>query len=201
AAEGEQEVVARDARDGVGLEPEQPADTVVLVHDVVAGAEVGERLERAAAEPALARRAAAEDLVVGEQDEAEVAPDEAAARRRGREQELRLLRQLVARLEDARLDAAEEVLGAERLAAVREGDDDALARAEERRELALRLGEHARGDRRPLCLEGERLRLRERVELGRAGERRRVADTVLLPDATHRVGLEDEVGRAREDPD
>ena len=59
----------------------------------------------------------------------------------------------------------------------------------------LRLGEAARRDRRLLRLEGERLVLRERIELGRAVERRRL-DAVLLPDAAHRVRLEDEVGRA-----
>ena len=108
-AEGEQEVVARDARDGVRLEPEQPADAVVLVHDVVARAQVGEGLQRAAAEAAFARHAAAEDLVVGQEDETEVAPDEAAPCRRDGEEELGLLREVVPRLEHARLDPAEEV--------------------------------------------------------------------------------------------
>ena len=123
--------------------------------------------------PALARDAAAEDLVVGQQHEPELAPDEAAPRRRDREEELRLLRERVARLEHARLDLAQHVLRAQRLAAVRERDDDALAGADERGELVLRLGEPARRDRRPLRLERERLPLRERVELGRAVERDR----------------------------
>ena len=48
AAEGEQEVVARDAGDRLRLEAEQLPDAVVLVDDVVARAQVGERLERAA---------------------------------------------------------------------------------------------------------------------------------------------------------
>ena len=173
-AEREQEVVARDAGDGLRLEPEQSADAVILVHDVVAGAEVGEGLQRPAAETALARRAAAEDLVVGQQDEAELAPDEAAARRRHGEEKLGLLRKLVPRLQHPGLDPAEEVLGAQRLAAMREGDDDALARAKERCELALGLGEAAGGDRRPLRLEREGLSLRERVELGRPRERGRL---------------------------
>ena len=198
AAEGEQEIVARDAGDGVRLEPEQPADAVVLVHDVVAGAEVGEGLQCPAAEAALARHAAAEDLVVGQEDEAEVAPDEAAPGGRDGEEELGLLRQVLAGLEHARLDAAEEVLGAQRLAAMREGDDDALARAKERRELALGLGQAARGDRRPLRLERERLVLRERIELGRAGKGRRIEEAVLLPDAAHVVRLEDELRRPLE---
>ena len=167
AAEREQQVVARDAGDLLRLEAEQLADAVILVDDVVAGAEVGERLQRAAAEAPLARGAAPEDLVVGQEHEAEVAPDEAAARGRDREVEARLGRQLVARLEQRRLDAAQHVLRAQRLAAVRERDDDALAGAHELRELRLRLGEPARRDRRPLRLERERLPLRERVELGR----------------------------------
>src|SRR6185437_2701596 len=198
AAEREQEVVAGDAGYRVRLEPEQLPDAVILVHHVIAGAEVGEGLQGAAAEPALARRAATEDLVVGQQDEPELAPDEAATGGRDGEEQLRLLRQVVARIERARLDPAEEVLCAQRLAAVREGDDDPLARADQRRELALRLGETARGDRRPLRLEGERLRLRERVELRRPRERRRLADAVLLPHAAHVVRLEDEVGRPLE---
>ena len=197
AAEREQQVVARDAGDLLRLEAEQLADAVVLVDDVVAGAEVGERLERAAADPALARDAAAEDLVVGQQHEPELAPDEAAAGRRDREQDLRLVRDRVARLEHPRLDLAQHVLGAQRLAAVRERDDDALPRADERRQLVLRLGEPARGDRRPLRLERELLSLRERVELGRAVERDRL-EPVLLPDPAHVVRLEDEVGAARE---
>src|SRR5207253_4178171 len=143
AAEGEQEVVARDAGDRVRLEPEEAADAVILVHDVVAGAKVGERLQCASAEAALARHTAAEDLVIGEEDEAELAPDEAAAGGRHCEEELRLLRQLVSRLQHARLDPAQQVLGAKRLAAMGEGDDDALARAQEPRELGLGLGEAA----------------------------------------------------------
>src|SRR5207237_5847001 len=50
AAERKQEVVARDAGDFLRLETEELADAVVLVDDVVARAQVGERLERAAAE-------------------------------------------------------------------------------------------------------------------------------------------------------
>ena len=63
----------------LGLEAEELRDAVVLVDDVVAGAEVGEARERAAGRRGGARRAAAEDLGVGEQRDAEVAPDEAAA--------------------------------------------------------------------------------------------------------------------------
>jgi hypothetical protein len=148
AAEREQEVVARHARDRLRLEAEELPDSVVFVYDVVAGAEVGEALERAAPEAALARGAAAEDLVVGQEDEAEVAPDEAAPRGSNREQQLRLLRQLLARLEHARLDAARRFCV--RSASPRCGNATTTRwpGADERRELALGLGETARGDRR-----------------------------------------------------
>ena len=197
AAEREQEVVARDARDLLRLEAEQLSDAVVLVHDVVARAEVGERLQRTAAEAARARHTPTEDLVVGQENEVDVAPDETAARGRDGEEEARVGGELVVGLEDPRLDLAQHVLRAQRLAAMRERDDDALSGAHERRELRLRLGEPARGDRRPLRLERERLVVRERVELRRPLQRDRV-ELVLLPDAAHVVGLEDEVRRAVE---
>jgi hypothetical protein len=44
ALEGQEEVVARDAGDGLRLESEQLPDPVVLVDDVIARAEVGEAL-------------------------------------------------------------------------------------------------------------------------------------------------------------
>ena len=153
-AEAEEEVVARDPGDGLRLEAEQLADPVVFVDDVVAGAQVGERLERAARRSDARAGAAAEDLRVGEEREAQVAPDEAAPRRRDREQELRRVRKRLAGLEQARLDAAEQVERAQRLAAVREGDDDAVLGAKQGGELVLRLGEPSRRDRGPLRLEG-----------------------------------------------
>ena len=161
AAEREEEVVARDAGDLLRLEAEQLPDPVVLVDDEVAAAEVGERGECAAEPLVCTRRALAEDLGVGQQDEAELAPDEAAARGRDREQELRLLGQVLTGLEDACVGPLQQVVGAERLARVREGDDDAVAAVDEAVQLVLRLGEAAGGDRGPLRLERERLRLRE----------------------------------------
>ena len=144
-------------------------------------------------------RALAEDLRVREQDEPELAPDEAAARRRDREGELALRRELVARLEQAGLDAAEQVLRAQRLAAVRERDDDAVARVGEAAQLVLRLGEPAGRDRRPLRLERVRLALRERVELGRALERGLGRARELLgPDLAHLVRAPDEVRALRD---
>src|SRR5207244_1611343 len=83
AAEGEEQVVARHTGDGLRLEAEQLADAVVLRNDVVARAQVGERLQRAPDARSLGtRRALAEDLRVRKQNELEVAPDEAAASRR-----------------------------------------------------------------------------------------------------------------------
>ena len=167
AAEGEEEVVARDAGDRLRLEAEELADAVILVDDVVADAQVGEGGERAAEPRVRARRALAEDLRVGQEDEAEVAPDEAAPRRRDREADGRRRAAAGRRLVDRALDLAQEAALPERLAAVRERDDDAVARAHEPGELVLRLGEPAGGDRRPLRLELERLPARERVELRR----------------------------------
>jgi hypothetical protein len=79
-------------------------------------------------------------------------------------------RPLRGRLDQPRLDLAEEVLRAKRLAPVGERDDDALPGADERCQLVLGLGEPACRDRGPLRLECERLALREGIELGRASE-------------------------------
>ena len=80
AAEAEQQVVARDACDLLRLEAEQLRDAVVLVDDVVARAQVGEARERAAGGGGRPRRAAAEDLRIGEERDPELTPDEAPAR-------------------------------------------------------------------------------------------------------------------------
>ena len=124
--------------------------------------------------------AAAEDLRVGEQGEPELAPDEAAARVGDGEQELRLVGQLVALVEQPGVDAAQQVLRAQRFALVREGDDGAQAAADERAELVLGFGEAARGDRGPLRLERERLAGRKRVQLDRV-RRGRPASAPLAP--------------------
>ena len=95
---------------------------------------------------------------------------------------------------------AEQVLRPQRLAGVGEGDDDAVAGTDEPRELLLGLGEPARRERRPLRLESERLRLRERVELGRALQSDRV-EPLLRPDAAYLLRLPDEVRHAVEGED
>src|SRR5262249_1357576 len=117
-AETEKEGVARGTRDLLRPEARQLAEALGPVDDVGAGAEVGERLQGATADAALTRRALAKDLRVGEQREAEVAPDEASARRRNCEQQLRLARQRLAFLEQPRRRAAQQVLLAQRLAEV-----------------------------------------------------------------------------------
>ena len=164
AAKAEQEVVARNAGDFLRLEPEQLPDAVVLVHDVVAGAEIRERLQRPAAAAALARRPLAEDLRVGQEREAELAPDEAAPSRRDREDELRVVRQLLTVLDDPRLDPSKKVLLPQRFAEVREGDDDALAPSARMRRARSPLPQARAPQGRPLRLEGERLASGKRVQ-------------------------------------
>ena len=172
AAEREEEVVARDARDLLRLEAEQLADAVVLVDDEVAAAEVGERGERAAEPPVGARRPLAEDLRVRQQHEAELAPDEAAAGGRDREEELRLLRAGPAPASSTRASARLSRFSVRSASpACGNATTTRLPPRTKPFSSVLGLGEPARGDRGPLRLEGERLRLRERVELGRARER------------------------------
>ena len=74
-AEREQQVVARDPADGLGLEAEQLPDAVILVDDVVPRAEVGER-PQCPRHTGLARRPPPEDLRLGHERDAELAPDE-----------------------------------------------------------------------------------------------------------------------------
>ena len=196
--ERELEVVARDFGDGAGLEAQELSDAVILVDDVVAGAKVGEGLERAAEVRGRSGRAFAKDLRVGEEDEPELTPDEAAPGRGDREEKLGVARELLSRLEQARVDPAQHVLRSQRLAAVREGDDDALARADEALKLFLGLGKSSRCDGGPLRLEGEGLARRKRLELRCAGERQVVALELLRPDALDLSRLPDEVGHAVE---
>ena len=195
AAEAEQQVVAGDARDLLRLEAEQLRDAVVLVDDVVAGAEVGEARERTAGRRGRARRPAAEDLGVGEQRDAEVAPDEAAPR--GRDGERRGPSGSSPGVSIGASTRRSRCALALRLAAMGERDDDVEALAEQAGELVLRLREPAGDERRPLRVEGERLALRQRVELGRAVERDLRA-ALVAPDGAHLVRLPDEVGRAVE---
>ena len=192
AAEGEEQVVARDSRDLLRLEAEQLPDAMVLVDDEVTGAQVGERLERPSQPGVAPGGALAEDLRVRQQDEAEVAPDEAAAGRRDGEVEPLVGREVVAVLQPTDLEPADQVGGAERVTPVRERDHDALPGADEGGELLLGLGEPAGGDRGALCLECVRLAAGEWIEQRGVAEWDR-GERFLLPDPRDRLGLEHEV--------
>ena len=191
AAERQQEVVARDARDGLGLEAHQLADAVILVDDEVARAQVGEGLERPAHPGAGTRGALAKDLRVGQERKPELTPDEAPPDRRDGEEEVGLSRKLA--VEYVRLHTPEQVLRPERVAPVREGDDDPEPGLQKGAELVLGLGETACGEGGPLRLERERLAAREGVEL-RGSLEAKLAPEFLAPDRAHLVGLPDEVG-------
>ena len=85
---------------------------------------------------------------------------------------------------------------------MRECDDDPMTRANEPLQLVFGLGEPAGGDRRALGLERERLPARKGVELCRTGEVQR-SQVLLVPHATHVVGLPDEIrrpGHRRDEP-
>ena len=178
AAEGELEVVARDAGDLSRLEAEQLAEAVILVDDVVARAELGERLERAAGWCSTASRAAAEDLRVRQQGEPEVPPDEATPGRADREQRARLRREARRR---ARRRAPRPGGGGSAFAAPRPG-------AGRRRRFGGRRG-RARGARsrpRPaLALRsrdaGPRTRTAGRLGADRARRQRRAARARAAP--------------------
>src|SRR5262249_33267897 len=176
-------------RDLLRLEGLEPAYAVVLVDDVVAGSEVGEALEGAPNRCRTAR-SLPEDLRVGKQDEAEVPPHEASPRRCDGEEELRFVGERLARLDQARVDTAQQVLRPQPLAGGREGHTPALPGAKKCAELVLGLGEPAGGEGRPLRLEGKWLVRRQRIKLGRARQvrldvqllERHFLDLVCLPD-------------------
>ncbi len=151
----------------------------------------------APADPALTWRPSPEDLGVRQEDEPELAPDEPAARGRDGEEQLRLPWQRLARLDDPRLDPAQQVLLAHRLAHVREGDDDAVARTDECSQLVLRLGKAPCDERRLLRLEREWLAGRERVEARGAPKGNRL-EALLLPHLAHLVDRPDQVWPRRE---
>jgi hypothetical protein len=110
------------------------------------------------------------------------------------------VRQRLARVEQARVDAPEQALRPQCLAAMSERDDDALAGPDEGTELVLGFGQPACGESRPLRLEAEGLVLRQRIELGHSLERDR-SEVFLLPDAADVVGLPHEIRRSFERPD
>ena len=148
--------------------PVQLRDAVVLVHDVVAGAQVGEALQRAARRSASraaaacgrpACRAAARARARARRSRGAPARPRTAGRSGGSPGSSR-----------PRLHAAQQRLLPQRLAAVRERDDDVELLAQQAAQLVLGLGEPACRERRPLRVERERLALRQRRQLGRAVE-------------------------------
>ena len=195
AAEREEEVVARDAGDLLRLEAEQLADAVILVDDVVADAQVGERRERPPSRASARGGRLRNTCVSGSR----TSPSSRQTNpRRAGETAKRtrcLPRQGSAVRVDRALDLAQQAALAQRLAAVRERDDDAVAGAHESRELVLGLGEAAGRDRRPLRLELECLPARERVELRGAVERDR-RQPFLLPDRRTSSGCQTKSGGA-----
>ena len=192
AAEAEQEVVAGDARDLLRLEAEQLRDAVVLVDDVVAGAQVGEARERAAGRrdrPGGRRR---KTWVSGRS--AIPRSRQTKPRRTGETANCRPVGSSPGS-SICGLDTAEEPAPPLGLAAMRERDDDVEPLAEQPLQLVLGLREAAGDERRALRLEREQLPLRQRVELGRAVEGD-LGEALLGPDARTSSGCQTKSGGA-----
>ena len=134
---------------------------MVLVHDDVAGAQVGERAQRARAggapRRALRRAAAAEQPVLGDHRELQLRRDEAVAQPGVGEAQRRGVGAVAAPSSQLRLQAPEVVGGALALAAAGQATTVAVARAHELLELGLGLLERARGDVGGLRAELDRL--------------------------------------------
>ena len=146
----EVEVVAGDAADLAGLEAGEAGDAVVLVDDVVADPQVAEREAAAAgARRALVGAAAAVDQAAeGEDGEPQLGADEALPQPRLGEGEARVGREAPA-VEQRGVEPVEAVAGALGLAAAVEGDDGAVAGADQLLQLALGLLDASRGRLRP----------------------------------------------------
>ena len=156
ALELEVDVVARDAADGLRVEAEEAPDAVLDVHHVVAGPQVGRTRERAAEAPGdrCARGAAPEQLLRRDDGKPRRRPDDAAAQRRDGEDDAGLVRAAgcpgSSSVASTRRRAELRALG---VAAVRERDDHAQARAHQAEQLGLGLADAAAGQRGPLRLE------------------------------------------------
>ena len=165
ALELEVEVVAGDAGDGLGVEAGEAREPVVLVDDDVAGAQVGEGAQEAAA---AARRpldpaAAVDQPVLGDHGELQRRGDEAVAQVGLGEDEVAGV-SVVPRGPQA----LEVVGGALALAVLRPGDERRVAGARELLELGLGLASaSARRTRRPG--RGTRSAASRRCEESRSG--------------------------------
>src|SRR5207342_120225 len=173
------------------------SDAVVLVHDVVPRAEVRKGLESASESRIRAGRPLSEDLDVRQQGKAELTPYEPASSRAHDEPQRGVLRKRSVAFDELGLNAAKQALGALRLSAVWERDDNSATLSQHRAELVLGLRETTGRDRGALGLERVRLTMRERVELGDTSERL-ARERLVCPDVEHLGGLPDEVWAALE---
>ena len=156
ALELELQVVAGDPGHGLGVEAGEAGDAVVLVHDDVARAQVGEAAQAAGARPRPVLGAApADEPVLGQHRELEAGRDEALAQAGQREAELAFVHRRA--IEPRRRAAGQVVGGALALAAARPRDHGAVARAHELVQLGLGLAQRARGRVRRLGVEAHRL--------------------------------------------
>ena len=167
APELEVEVVADDAADLLRVEADEPPDAVVLVDDVVAGAKVGDRRERAADPRWAARAATAEELPRRQHRQAQARGDEPPPELGDAEGHAGLLGARPAGVGQRRLDAAKLHVGPPRLAEVREADQHPVAGPREAAQLVLGLGDAERRERRRVGV--ERRGLAERHLLERRG--------------------------------
>ena len=166
----EVQVVACDVSDGAGLKAREARDPVVLVHDDVAGAQLGERAQRAAARRADSAvgalgAAPAQETVLGKDRERVLRRDEALTQRGCREPKGcldGLAGRDVALAQPPGFHASEVVGRALPLPPAREAHDGPVARTDELLELWLRFGERACGGVRGLGAQLDRLPGRER---------------------------------------
>ena len=186
ALELEVEVVARDAGDGLGVEAGEAREPVVLVDDDVAGAQVGERAQEAAAAArrALDPAAAVDQLVLGDRGELQRRGDEAVAQVGLAEDEVAGV--AVVPLHPQPLQV---VGGALALAVLGPGDDGGVAGAGELLELGLGLGQRARGELGGLGAELDRLRAGDRGEPQRLARVERRGDLLRRDVEVVRVGV------------
>ena len=166
APESEVEVIARNARDLLGLEAEEPPEAMVLVDDVSPCTEVRERLEGAPEPRVCAWRSLSEHLRVGKDCKTEVSPDESAACRLTTNRSAGSpVGERLGALVHLGVDLAKQALCASASPRCRNVTTHAPPLAKHPGELVLRLGETACSNRRPLRLEHVGLRPWERLEL------------------------------------